>query len=113
MHGVRRNQRNQENIGGQLFCNVYNARENVVVACCDRELLGKNLKEGNYDVTIEESFYKGTLTDEKKLAELLKEANSINLFGKKSVGVALKQGFLSERDIIRIAGVPHAIILKV
>ncbi|MEK6957996.1 MAG: DUF424 family protein [archaeon] len=96
-----------------MYCDTYSTQGNFVVACCDKELLGKNLKEGNYDVTIKESFYKGKLTSEKKLAKLLKQANNINLFGSKAVGVALKQGFLSERDIIKIAGVLHAIILKV
>ena len=99
--------------GDLLYFKKHETENNIVLACCDKELIGKNLVEGNYDVTIEESFYKGKLIEEEKLAELLSEANSINLFGKKAVGVALKQGFLREEDIIKIQGIEHAIILKV
>ena len=85
----------------------------VVLACCDMELLGKNLVDSRHDVTIDESFYGRQKVTGKELAELLKEADSINLFGKKAVGVALKRGFLRQEDIIRILGIEHAIIMKV
>ena len=95
-----------------LYCKTYSVDNNTVLACCDKEVLGKNLKEGNYDVHIEEDFYRGEEINEEKLAELLKESNNINLFGKKSVGVALKQGLLSEKDIIKIEGIEHAVIMR-
>lgn len=95
-----------------MYCKTYSAENNTILACCDKEVLGKNLKEGNYEVSIDEDFYKGEEINEEKLAELLKEANNINLFGKKSVGVAVKQGLLSEKDIIKIEGIEHAIIMR-
>jgi len=95
-----------------LYCKTHSVENNSVLACCDKEVLGKNLKEGNYDVHIEEDFYKGEEINEEKLAELLKESKNINLFGEKSVGVALKQGLLSEKDVIKIDGIEHAIIMR-
>jgi len=95
-----------------VYCKTYSVDNNTVLACCDKEVLGKNLKEGNYDVHIKEDFYKGEEINEKKLAELLQKSNNINLFGKKSVGVALKQGLLSEKDVIKIDGIEHAIIMR-
>ncbi len=83
-----------------------------MLAACDRELIGKKLDNGNFEVLIDPAFYKGELVDEIALGELLAEAFSINLFGKKAVDVAIKHGFLTEKGIIRIAGVEHAIILK-
>ena len=96
-----------------MYCKVHETPNGRVIGCCDSELLGKSLTHGNYDVTISESFYKGELVDEKKLADLMLGANSINLFGKKTSKVAIEQGFLREADIIRIAGVEHAMIFKV
>lgn len=95
-----------------MYCKTYSVENNTILACCDKEVLGKNLKEGNYDIRIEEDFYRGEEITEEKLAELLKEYKNINLFGKKSVGVALKQGLLSEKDIIKIEGIEHAIIMR-
>jgi len=83
------------------------------LACCDKELLGKTLKDDKREVTIDADFYRGELVDEAKLAKLMQESGNINLFGKKAIGVALKKGFLSASNVIKIQGVEHAIILKV
>ena len=96
-----------------MYCKTYETQSGTMLACCDKQVIGKNLVEGQYDVTITERFYKGSETTEDELARMLADAFSINLFGKKAVGVALKHGFLTEKDIIRIAGVEHAVILKV
>ena len=96
-----------------MYCKIHETGQGIVLAACDEEILGKKLVDGDYGVVIEPAFYKGEIVKEEKLAELLSGSDSINLFGKKSVGVALKQGFLTEKDITMIAGVEHAIILKV
>ena len=93
-----------------MYCKTYETQNGTVLAACDEEIIGKNLVEGQYDVTIETTFYKGEIVKEEELAQMLSGAASINLFGKKTVSVALKQGFLTEKDIIRIAGVEHAVI---
>jgi len=95
-----------------VYCKTYETQNGTVLAACDEEIIGKNLVEGQYDVTIETTFYKGEIVKEEELAQMLSGAASINLFGKKTVSVALKQGFLTEKDIIRIAGVEHAVIFK-
>jgi len=95
-----------------VYCKSYSVGNNFVLACCDEEILGKNLVDEKYDVTITEAFYKGEKTSEEELAALLADANNINLFGERSVGVALKEGLITERDVIRIGGVPHAVIVR-
>ncbi len=96
-----------------MFCKIHETQNSTILACCDKELIGKTLQEGNYDVTIEESFYKGELITQEKLEELLQEVNNANLFGKKTISIAIKQGFLTQKDLIKIKGIEHAIILKV
>ena len=96
-----------------MYCKIYETQNGTVLAACDKEIIGKTLIEGEYHVAIGEKFYKGEAVDAERLGELLSEAVSINLFGKKAVGVAVKQGFLTDKDVIRIAGVEHAVILKV
>jgi len=96
-----------------MYAKKYETPNSIVLACCDKELIGKNLVEGEYDVTVDEEFYKGDEVTEEKLEELLQEADSINLFGKKTIEIAIKKGFLNEKSVIKIQGVEHAIILKV
>lgn len=64
-------------------------------------------------MNISPEFYKGERVSEEELEEMMKEADSINLFGKKAVGVAIKKGFLTEKSIIKVCGIEHAVILKV
>ncbi|HLC79311.1 MAG TPA: DUF424 family protein [archaeon] len=96
-----------------LFCKLHSTQNSTVLACCDEDVLGKNFSDEKYDVSVDEHFYKGEKVGEEQMIELLASSDSINLFGKESVAVAIKQGFISKSDIIRIAGVEHAIIIKV
>lgn len=96
-----------------LYSKTYKIQGFNVLACADKNLIGKTLKDKKLEVTVSENFYKGEETDEKKLQHLLAAADNINLFGKKCVGIALKKGFIKEQDIIKIAGVLHAQIYKI
>ncbi len=74
--------------------------------------MGKNLVDKDHDVTILEAFYGKEDVGEKEVAALIREADSINLFGERSVALAMKEGLISETDVIRIGGVPHAVIIR-
>jgi hypothetical protein len=85
----------------------------TILAACEENLIGKNFKDEKYDIQISEEFYKGEKTNHKKLAQLMKEATSINLFGKEPIKTAIKEGLINEKEIIKICGIEHAIIIKV
>jgi len=82
------------------------------LACCDEELIGKTLSEGELFFEVKEKFYKGFEVSEEKLAELLKQAENANLVGKKTVGTALKEGLISKNSIRLIQSIPHVQIFK-
>ncbi|MFH1224592.1 MAG: DUF424 family protein [Candidatus Diapherotrites archaeon] len=96
-----------------MYAKIHSARGITVLACCDKKLLGKSLKDGKHAVTINRDFYGGKPTDAKELKRLLASAGSVNLFGEKAVAVALGEGLINGRDIIRIAGVPHVQIFRI
>ncbi|HLD58080.1 MAG TPA: DUF424 family protein [archaeon] len=95
-----------------IFHKIHSSGTNFVLAVCDRELLGKTLKRGELEFKVSESFYGNKGITEAKLKKLLHEFGNINLVGKKSVGIALKERLLSEKNIIDISGVPHAQIFQ-
>lgn len=74
--------------------------------------MGKLLKQGSLEFRVSEKFYGTEKITEKKLAELLREFGNINLVGEKCVAVALKENLISPKNIITIAGIPHAQIFK-
>lgn len=96
-----------------MYGKVHVLRGQTVLACCDRELVGRRIMGGRYDVRINSDFYGEEAIGREGLAKLLGEADSINLMGKRAVGVALEEGFIKESDIIRIKGIPHILIFRV
>ena len=97
-----------------FWCNVFSDKKDVVVVICDEELLGKKLRMKEKDITIEISrkFYGGKLIDEETAIELLSKATIGNLMGKNIVELASKNGFIVEKNVILIDGVPHAQFVK-
>lgn len=79
-----------------------------VIAVCDEDLIGKKFSEGKLCLDVKEDFYKGELVDEDKCKEILKNAANLNIVGKNSIGIALKEKIIDESSIIKIKEVPHA-----
>jgi uncharacterized protein len=84
----------------------------LVVAACDKELLGRTLREGELRLVVSESFYQGEDCDEELLVNRLSLATIANLVGKKTVAIAAKHQFISDDGVILIAGVPHAQMVR-
>ena len=86
-----------------------------VVAVCDSELVGKKFEEGNFQLDVKDSFYKGEKLEEKRVIQVMqsmsKEDSTFNIVGEKSVNTALKAGIISEQGIKKIQGVPFALVL--
>ena len=92
----------------KLYCKLHKE----VFACCDKELAGKTLKETDFEVEVREDFYADREITKEELIERLNEYANINLLGDKAVTTALEAGIISKESVIEIAGVKHAIILK-
>ncbi|WP_406657943.1 DUF424 family protein [Methanolobus sp. ZRKC2] len=96
-----------------MYLKIHRSGENVIVAVCDKDLIGKTLKEGNLSVTISEEFYKGDLVSEEELRNTLLDAGNVNIFGEKSVSCAIDCGAV-DKDCVRfIDGVAHAQVFRI
>ncbi|MHA1409287.1 MAG: DUF424 domain-containing protein [Candidatus Odinarchaeia archaeon] len=85
----------------------------IVVAVCDKEVLGKKFKEGKLRLDVSEHFYGGTLiTLENAIAEI-KASSIANIVGNKIISEAIRQGIVHELSVIKIAGISHVQIIKV
>ena len=80
----------------------------IVLAVCDEELLGKKLKlNERFSIEVSQSFYGGVLIARDDLDKYLKQATIVNMLGEKAVSYAMKKGFIVEKAVMRIGGVPH------
>jgi len=95
-----------------FWSKAFKSGREVVVAICDEELLDRTLKHGKLCVKISKGFYGGSLVGEAEAEELMGKATNGNLFGKRITAIAEKAGFITEKNIILIDGIPHAQFIK-
>ena len=98
--------------GETIFAKIHNVNGEQVLACCEKELIGKKIQNEKYDFEIKESFYKGFEITQEELKEKLQEIGNINLIGKQPVEIALQFGLVSKASVIDIDGIHHVQIFK-
>ena len=92
---------------------IISTPEGKILAACDRELVGKTLKEGNLEVFINPEFYFEKEGDEKELESLMKDAIAMNFFGNGVVSFLISKGLVNRENVKRIEGVMHVQIYKI
>jgi hypothetical protein len=85
---------------------------NVLLALCDAEILGKTLREGKIVFKVTEEFYKGAEVEVEEAVEMIENSTIVNMIGKNVVQKAVEKGYVHPEAILNIEGVPHAQIVK-
>lgn len=95
-----------------IYFKVHNTPEGDIIAMCDSELLGKIFKQGKLELDLEtySDFYKGDLVEDDEASEYVKKGMpfyTANIVGTRSVGIFMKKGLLSRKDIRKVKSVPY------
>jgi uncharacterized protein len=97
-----------------MFVNIIKSCREVV-AICDSELIGKTFEQGNLQLEVKESFFKGEEVSKEELTEIIKDMSTedatFNIVGKESIKLALSEGLIHKEGIKTIQGVPYALVL--
>ena len=96
----------------EVYLNLKRIGQNVILAICDTELLGKTLREGKILFRIKDEFYNGRKASVEEAIGLIGNSTIINLVGKCCVEKAIEEGYVHPEAVIRIEGIPHAQIVK-
>ena len=94
-----------------FYVKVHEASGEVLVAGCDREILGSVLTEGDLEVRVNERFYGGEESDEENFLRRIEDATIVNIMGNRIVELAIKKNLVSEKNVRKIGGVKHAQIV--
>ncbi len=98
----------------EVWVRVHRHEGHVLVAACDAELLGMELKHRGVDIKISEKFYGGFKVSIEEALRLIEEATSANLLGERIVKAAIKRGLIHKDAVIKLAGnIPHAMMIKI
>jgi hypothetical protein len=95
-----------------IWMKEYTTQGEVLLAACDDEVLGKTFCEGELELMVSESFYRGEKVSSEFFITKIKSATIVNLVGKEVIDIALELGLITPEGIIEIDGVPHAQIAK-
>lgn len=86
-----------------------------IVAICDSELIGRIFEEGNFQLDVKESFFKGNEKTRHEVLEIMhdmaREDATFNIIGKESTDLALEAGIIRKEGIRKIQGIPFALVL--
>tara|TARA_Y100000310_G_scaffold159627_1_gene159269 strand:- start:30407 stop:30691 length:285 start_codon:yes stop_codon:yes gene_type:complete len=91
-----------------MYVKIHRTKDQEIIAICDEDLLGKKFEEGRLMLDVKESFYKGEKKTDEETLEIMKKADILNIVGKKSINLAIKNKIISKDHIIKIKGIPHA-----
>jgi hypothetical protein len=83
-----------------------------MVACCDKELLGRVFREGKLKLSLQTNFYGNAAMDLLEALVLLDGADILNLVGENIVRAAIERGLVHPHAVISIDGVPHAQVMR-
>ncbi len=86
--------------------------EEILLAACDKDLLGKKFKKGEICLSVKRSFYQGETTDGKGLNIQIMRSTIANLVGERTVNTAIDNGFGMEEDVLWVDGIPHLQIVR-
>jgi len=92
--------------------NLKKIGNNVLLAICDAEILGKTLREGGIVFNIKEEFYKGPRVAVEEAVDMIANSTIVNMVGKNIVKKAIERGYVHPEAVLNIEGVPHAQIVK-
>jgi hypothetical protein len=85
--------------------------EEVLVIICDAELIGKEFRENKVVLRIDERFYGGEEVTPEECMKALRNATIANIVGS-MVEKAIQEGLIDPDRVLRVQGVPHAMMVK-
>lgn len=85
---------------------------NVLLAICDCELIGKTLRDGKIVFCVKEDFYKGVRVHIDEAVDMIANSTIVNMVGKRVVKKAIEKGYVHPEAVLNIEGIPHAQIVK-
>jgi hypothetical protein len=84
----------------------------LVLAAADKDLLDKTFREDKIKLEVCREFYEGEDASEETLLNRLSMCTVANLVGEETITIAIREGYVSDECVLRIAGVPHAQLAK-
>lgn len=91
-----------------ISCKIHVHEKDRILAACDHEILGMTFRGDGVKIKVSEIFYGGEAVSEDVFIERTRSVTIMNLVGNRTVGIAVKEGLVSEQSVMVIGEVKHA-----
>ena len=91
-----------------FWVKVHEVEGHVIVTVVDEELLGKEFREGEKVLKVDEGFFGGELVDEDVALARMSAATSLYVVGERAVKLAVEGGFIHPKAVGKVSNVPYA-----
>jgi len=91
-----------------MIIKVNQSQGRKVVAICDENILGKVFTQDDMQLDLTSTFYHGKKASVEQTIEVMNAADDLNLVGKKTITLAIKQKIISEGNVRIIAKIPYS-----
>jgi len=96
----------------EVYVKIRRWGQQVLLAACDADVLGKTFQDSDLVFEVKEEFYKGFKTSIEEAVSLIEKSTIVNLVGTRIVKKAIERGYVHPEAVIEICGVLHAQIIK-
>ena len=91
-----------------MYLKAHRSGGEVLIAVCDCNLIGKRFAEGHLQLEVCADFFGGEKATAEDLEDALFMATIANLVGERSVGHAVRLGYVERENVLMIKGIPCA-----
>ena len=91
-----------------MIVKVQHTQGKTVVAACDTELLGRKFEENSHQLDLTSEFYQGKEVNDREAGDLIRNADHVNLVGKKAVQIGIDEDVIDEDQVKKIKDIPYA-----
>lgn len=109
MRGLRGQEHGEEHLMPRL--RIIQTGEEVLAIVCDAELIGREFREEKTVLKVDERFYGGREASVGECLRAIREATIANVVGS-VVERAIQEGLIDPERVLRVQGVPHAMMVK-
>lgn len=95
-----------------IVLETYDTEQGLMIAAADASVVGELFEEGDVRVDVDEEFYGTTKVPREEVIERLRGASIANLVGEKAVEAGIEAEVVDEGNVLRVAGVPHAQMVR-
>jgi len=95
-----------------IYVRLHRGRDDIILAACDEEVIGRTFRGDGMKITVSEEFYNGELIPEEAFVERMRSVTIMNLVGERTIALAIENGHVDGSNVLQIGETKHAQVVK-